>query len=143
MIIYLADDDLEDRQFFTDALTELPLKIRLKTFQNGVALIADLFSDEELPEVIFLDLKMPMMDGFECLSDIRSEAKFNTINVIIYATPMNNWETKRLEKMSANRYLQKPTSFNQLKTILYNCLSTIKSNKHKKMTDNLYFSILK
>lgn len=143
MIIYLADDDLEDRQFFTDALTELPLKITLKTFQNGVDLMADLFSEEELPEAIFLDLKMPMMDGFECLSDIRSESKFNTIDVIIYATLMNNWETERLQKIGANSYLQKPTSFNQLKTILYKCLSKIKSNKYQKMTTNFTFSILK
>lgn len=143
MKIYLADDDFEDRELFSDALTELPLIITLKTFQNGVELMADLFSDETLPEAIFLDLKMPMMDGFECLSDIKSESKFTGIDVIIYSSLMNDWEVEKLEKMGANSYLQKPSSFNQLKTILYNCLEQIKRNKIEDKTKTISFSILK
>tara|TARA_R110002012_G_scaffold320402_2_gene543935 strand:- start:44916 stop:45347 length:432 start_codon:yes stop_codon:yes gene_type:complete len=143
MKIYLADDDSEDRELFSDALTELPLEITLKTFQNGVELMADLFLDELLPEAIFLDLKMPMMDGFECLSDIKSEVKFQNIDVIIYSTLMNDWEVEKLQELGANSYLQKPTSFNQLKTILYTCLETIKKNKKVDKTNTLKFSILK
>ncbi|WP_047414264.1 response regulator [Cellulophaga sp. Hel_I_12] len=143
MKIYLADDDSEDREFFSDALTELPIEITLKTFQNGVELMADLFSDELLPEAIFLDLKMPMMDGFECLSDIKAEKKFADIDVIIYSTLMNEWEIGKLQEIGANGFLQKPTSFNQLKTILYKCLETIKKNKIVDKTNTLKFSILK
>jgi len=143
MKIYLADDDSEDRELFSDALTELPLEMTLKTFQNGVELMADLFSDELLPETIFLDLKMPMMDGFECLSDIKSEVRFQNIDVIIYSTLMNEWEVGKLQEMGANGFLQKPTSFNQLKTILYQCLETIKKNKLVDKSNTSTFSILK
>ncbi|WFO17158.1 response regulator [Cellulophaga baltica 4] len=143
MRVYLADDDQDDRLFFSDALKELPIKIDLTTFQNGVDLMADLFSEEPLPKAIFLDLKMPMMDGFECLADIKAEEKFNGIDVIIYSTSFNDWEVEKLQEMGANSYLQKPSSFNQLKTVLYQCLETIKTNVGKSEEKRLQFSVLK
>jgi CheY-like chemotaxis protein len=143
MRVYLADDDQDDRQFFSDALKELPVKIDLTTFQNGVDLMADLFSDAPLPKAIFLDLKMPMMDGFECLADIKAEEKFNAIDVVIYSTSFNDWEVEKLQEMGANSYLQKPSSFNQLKTVLYQCLDTIKTNLGKSEDERLQFSVLK
>ena len=115
----------------------------LTTFQNGVDLMADLFSEEPLPKAIFLDLKMPMMDGFECLADVKAEEKFNGIDVIIYSTSFNDWEVEKLQEMGANSYLQKPSSFNQLKTVLYQCLDTIKTNIGKSEEERLQFSVLK
>ncbi|MEP4881475.1 response regulator, partial [Maribacter dokdonensis] len=70
--IYIADDDLEDRSFFIEALDDLPLTTAVTQFNNGVDLMDKLFSDDNLPHVIFLDLYMPIMDGFECLMDIRN-----------------------------------------------------------------------
>ncbi|ADV50101.1 response regulator [Cellulophaga sp. E16_2] len=143
MRVYLADDDQDDRQFFSDALQELPINIELTTFQNGVDLMADLFSEAALPKAIFLDLKMPMMDGFECLADIKAEEKFRGIDVIIYSTSFNDWEVEKLQEMGANSYLQKPSSFNQLKTVLYQCLDTIKTNLGKAEEERLQFTVLK
>ncbi|WP_158977050.1 response regulator [Cellulophaga sp. L1A9] len=143
MRVYLADDDQDDRQFFSDALQELPIHIELTTFQNGVDLMADLFSKESLPQAIFLDLKMPMMDGFECLADIKAEEKFKGIDVVIYSTSFNDWEVEKLQVMGANSYLQKPSSFNQLKTVLYQCLETIKTNLGKSDDKRLQFTVLK
>ena len=129
--IYLADDDSDDREFFSDALSELPIQISLKTFENGVDLMADLFSDEALPQTIFLDLKMPMMNGFECLQDIKSEKKFEGIIIIIYSTTFDTWEIEKLKNDGANGYLQKPNSFHQLKTVLHKCLDYANGNHNK------------
>ena len=74
--VFLADDDSDDRTFFSDALREIPIQTKISEFNNGVDLMAGLLSDSaEKPDVIFLDLKMPMMDGFECLADIRDLEK--------------------------------------------------------------------
>ncbi|PKA99820.1 response regulator receiver domain-containing protein [Flavobacteriaceae bacterium MAR_2009_75] len=126
MNIFLADDDEDDRIFFSDALKEIPLDSQVKTFSNGVELMAELHSEIPLPEVIFLDLNMPMMDGFECLEDIRAVDKFKTIPVIIYSISLHKKDVARLEEMGATRYLKKPSSYNQLKTMLYKCLSPIR-----------------
>ncbi|WP_318312616.1 response regulator [Flagellimonas crocea] len=125
MNIFLADDDEDDRLFFAEALKEIPLTIEISEFENGVGLMGNLYSDEKLPDVIFLDLYMPMMNGFECLSDIRNEDKFKNIPVIIYSTSFHKEEVERLYKMGASGYLKKPSSYNQLKTVVYKCLKNV------------------
>ncbi|MEP3372018.1 MAG: response regulator [Maribacter dokdonensis] len=121
--VFLADDDSDDRTFFSDALREIPIQTKISEFNNGVDLMAELLSETAAqPDVIFLDLKMPMMDGFECLADIRDLEKFTDIPVIIYSTSYHPKEIDRLEEMGASLYLQKPSSYNQLKTLLHKCL---------------------
>lgn len=124
--VYLADDDSDDRTFFSDALKEIPIKTEILEFTNGVDLMSDLISGTNVPpDVIFLDLKMPLMDGFECLSDIRDIPKFSKIPVIIYSTSFHPKEIIRLQEMGASLYLQKPSSYNQLKTLLHKCLNYV------------------
>src|SRR5690606_27320379 len=78
--IILVDDDEVDRQIFTSALEDLNLNAEIVQFSNGVDLIAHLLDPRtELPDLIFLDLNMPLMNGEECLSDIRGETKFDKI----------------------------------------------------------------
>lgn len=125
MKIFLADDDEDDRIFFVDALTEIPQSTEITQFTNGVELMDALYADNPLPDVIFLDLKMPMMDGFECLDDIRDVEKLSKIPVIIYSTSFHKKEVDKLKEMGATRYLKKPSSFNQLKTMLYNSLNNL------------------
>ena len=121
--VFLADDDSDDRTFFSDALREIPIQTKISEFNNGVDLMAELLSETAAqPNVIFLDLKMPMMDGFECLSDIRDLDKYLNTPVIIYSTSYHPKEIDRLEEMGASLYLQKPSSYNQLKTLLHKCL---------------------
>ncbi|TLF47094.1 response regulator [Maribacter aurantiacus] len=122
--IYLADDDSDDRAFFSDALGEIPIATTIEEFSNGVDLMSFLLNSEhQKPDAIFLDLKMPMMDGFECLADIRDLESFSNIPVIIYSTSFHEKDVERLKKMGATLYLKKPSSFNQLKTLLHKCLS--------------------
>ena len=121
--VFLADDDSDDRTFFSDALREIPIQTKISEFNNGVDLMAELLSNTaEQPHVIFLDLKMPMMDGFECLADIRDLEQYINTPVIIYSTSYHPKEIDRLNEMGASLYLQKPSSYNQLKTLLHKCL---------------------
>jgi CheY-like chemotaxis protein len=125
MNIFLADDDPDDRLFFAEALKEIPLTLETSEFEDGVALMRNLHSDEKLPDVIFLDLNMPMMNGFECLSDIRADEKFKNIPIIIYSTSFLEKEVEQLHKMGASGYLRKPSSYNQLKTLVYKCVKNV------------------
>ena len=132
--VFLADDDSDDRTFFSDALREIPIQTTISEFNNGVDLMASLLSNNaEKPDVIFLDLKMPMMDGFECLADIRDLEKYADTPVIIYSTSYHPKEITRLNEMGASLYLQKPSSYNQLKTLLHKCLRYVNdSEKNEK-----------
>lgn len=125
MTLYLSDDDTDDRNLFIDALSEIPIPAKTVQFENGIDLMADLFSDQPLPDAIYLDLYMPMMNGFECLEDIRSVPEFSGIPIIMYSTSQNEKEIEELKLSGANQYLRKPASFNQLKTLLYKSLKLV------------------
>ena len=139
MNIFLADDDEDDRIFNVEALSEITSSTDITEFSNGVELMAELHSDKPLPDIIYLDLKMPLMDGFECLSDIREIEEFSKIPVVIYSTSFHENEVEKLREMGATLYLQKPSSFDQLKKLLKKSLDDIaamKSGDHITTSDS-------
>jgi len=133
--IYLADDDSEDRILFMEALSEIPLKTEVTQFENGIDLMDDLFSNKPLPDAIFLDLRMPLMDGFECLTDIRSFKQFSNIKVIVYSSSFHQREVNQLKEDGANQYLQKPNSFGQLKNLLFQSIEPLQEEGETQSTD--------
>lgn len=85
MVCYLIDDDPDDQEFFAMALEDVNPAIELHTADNGVEAIEKL-SSRFSPGVIFLDLNMPRIDGWECLQRIREMAHLKQTPVIIYST---------------------------------------------------------
>lgn len=127
--IYLADDDRDDRELFLEALAEIPLNTQVTQFEDGVDLMDELFSATSLPHVIFLDLHMPLMNGFECLTDIRSFPQFSEIKIVVYSSVYHQREVDQLQDEGANHYLQKPHSFVQLKSLLFQSLKFMENEK--------------
>lgn len=129
LLIYLVDDDKEDRVFFREALDEIDIPVIIKDFDNGVTLMEDLLEAENiLPDAIFLDLNMPLMNGEECIDDIRIESQFSQIPIIIYSNYVDESTAERLQKKGANWYLIKPESFDNLKKLLIKSLVYIHGN---------------
>ncbi|MGS0527341.1 response regulator [Zobellia nedashkovskayae] len=120
--LYLADDDKEDGELFVEALDEINIDTKVTQFDNGVDLMDNLFSKTDLPDAIFLDLHMPLMNGFECLTDIRNFSRFDDIKVIVYSTSYLQREVNQLQGDGANQYIQKPSSFEDLKIMLHKSL---------------------
>lgn len=119
MLITLADDDEDDRLFFTDAFDELKINTKVNTFKNGSELLNYLHEPEViLPNIIFLDLNMPILNGIDCLKEIKSNAKFKDIAIAIYSTSSSEQDVENTFVLGANIYIKKPSSFNDLKKIL-------------------------
>tara|TARA_R110002167_G_scaffold222295_4_gene427230 strand:- start:127 stop:573 length:447 start_codon:yes stop_codon:yes gene_type:complete len=119
LTIFLADDDAEDRMLVQQAFEALGLLIDLKEFDNGVSLMDSLLNKEiPLPNAIYLDLNMPLMNGEECLTDIRYEPGLSNIPIIIYSSYLDGMKADLLKQKGANLYLVKPTSFEKLKIAL-------------------------
>jgi CheY-like chemotaxis protein len=117
--IILADDDEDDRLFFTDAFDELKITTRVKTFEDGVYLMDYLNTENTpLPNVLFLDLNMPRKSGMECLKEIKENSKFNDIAIAIYSTSASEEDIENTFVMGANIYIKKPSDFKTLKKIL-------------------------
>ncbi len=116
--IVLADDDEDDRLFFTDAFDELKITTRVKTFNDGVYLMDYLNTENVLPNVLFLDLNMPRKSGMECLKEIKQNPKFNDIAIAIYSTSASEEDIENTFVMGANIYIKKPSDFKTLKKVL-------------------------
>jgi CheY-like chemotaxis protein len=117
--ILLADDDADDRMFFSDAVSSLPLNINLTTAKDGEKLMTLLLNNGgTLPDMLFLDLNMPFKNGFQCLTEIRNHPELKDIFVAIYSTTNNPREIDEAFKLQANLFIRKPNTFTELKLIL-------------------------
>jgi CheY-like chemotaxis protein len=117
--ICLADDDQDDRLFFTDAFDELKIKTKVSTFNDGVELMNYLNNEDSiLPNVLFLDLNMPKKNGVECLLEIKRNERFNDIAIAIYSTSSSEEHIEETFISGANIYIKKPNDFETLKKIL-------------------------
>ena len=119
IIITLADDDEDDRMFFTDAFEELKINTVVNTVNDGVALMDFLNQPETvLPNIIFLDLNMPLKSGIECLKEIKANPKFKDIVIAIYSTSSSEEDIENTFVLGANIYIKKPNNFGKLKEVL-------------------------
>lgn len=118
-LITLADDDEDDRLFFTDAFEELKINTIVNTVNNGKELLNFLNHPETvLPHIIFLDLNMPILNGIDCLKQIKSNDKFKDIAIAIYSTSSSDQDIEDTFVLGANIYIKKPSNFDELKKIL-------------------------
>ncbi|SNV50434.1 Response regulator rcp1 [Chryseobacterium taklimakanense] len=117
--IVLADDDADDRLFFTDAFDELKINTKVQTFNDGAELMDYLNGENsQLPEILFLDLNMPKKNGIECLHEIKANPRFENIAVAIYSTSSSEEHIEETFVSGANIYIKKPNDFNTLKKVL-------------------------
>ena len=117
--IILADDDQDDRDFFSDAFAELKMQTKVSLFNDGQQLMDYLnHPNSILPQILFLDLNMPIKSGMECLKEIKQNSQFKDIAVAIYSTSASDEDIEDTFVKGANIYIKKPSSFDTLKKIL-------------------------
>ena len=113
--ILLVDDDEDDQFFFMDALKEVYPSVQCEIANNGLEAIGQLKSVSPLPSIIFLDLNMPLMNGYECLAGLKKDERLRNIPIVIYTTSTNNAELERIGRLGAKAILSKPSDFDILK----------------------------
>lgn len=124
-VIFHADDDEDDRQLFMEAVAELELAVSVKQAADGQNLLNILHSSTiEMPEIVFLDINMPGIGGFECLQQIRSsKVPLKHLCIIMLSTSGTPENIKRSFELGADLYAVKPSSFAGLKEMLYEILA--------------------
>jgi CheY-like chemotaxis protein len=120
----LVEDDDDDYLLFQDALIELTKDVRLTRAEDGELLmkLLDTYTIA-LPDIIFLDLRLPMKDGFECLAEIRKSDRLKDLPVIIISTANEPTVIRKAYETGANFYLCKPGNFQQMKLNIEQILS--------------------
>ncbi len=114
--IALADDDEDDRLFFQEAIEMVPIKTKLSLFNNGRELMDYLnLPNIVLPNLVFLDLNMPIKGGMQCLREIRANPSLREVSIAIYSTSSSEQDIEDTFVNGANIYINKPSSFLSLR----------------------------
>jgi CheY-like chemotaxis protein len=119
--LLLIDDDADDLLLFSEALREIKLPATYETAADGIEALKKLHSSA-IPQLIFLDLNMPIMHGFECLKRIKASSELKQIPVIIFTTSNSPLDIYTAKQLGANAYFCKPMHFNYLCDKLKNIL---------------------
>lgn len=141
--ILLADDDNDDRLFFSMALEALSIPIELSTVVDGEKLMEYLFENlNHLPDVIFLDLNMPRKNGFECLLEIKLNQKLNQLPVIIFSTSFEQEVVNLLYKNGATYFIRKPSEVLQFKRVIQQTFTLLsQENKQIPSRENFVLTV--
>jgi two-component system response regulator len=131
--LLLVEDLHDDVFFFNLALKRAGLNATLHVAVDGTEAVDYLtnkgkFSDPALcprPDIIFLDLKMPNMNGFEVLEWIRNNPVEPPLKVVILTGSEEPADKIRAQKLGAMAYLIKPPSPAKLMTFFEPFLSPL------------------
>lgn len=129
MTILYVDDDPDDRQIFQEAISAIDAGYVCITAQDGLAALS-LLSDSKYPDIIFLDINMPLMDGKSCLTEIRGNKNTARIPVVMCTTSNNPDERTKCEDLGASDFFLKPVSYREMKEILASILKSVKIELH-------------
>lgn len=111
MTILLVDDDEDDREIFIEAAKEVDDTITCLSASDGMEALTYLRDDRnDLPDFIFLDLRMPGISGEECLAEIKQETRMSKVPVIVYTTSQDVGESVKLKQRGAAHFASKPAS---------------------------------
>ena len=112
--IVLTDDDPDDCFIFSSLSKEVNEKIGITCLGDCESLI-DYLERSKAPDIIFLDLNMPVMSGQDCLKAIKSHANWQDIPVVIYSTASRQAIIDECYGLGANMYIVKPNDSDRLK----------------------------
>lgn len=115
-LVYIVDDDPDDRQIILDAFLENNTSMDYVFIENGDELISTLSScgPEDYPSLILLDLNMPGMLGMQVLREIKEKEQFSHIPTIVLTTSTLLTDRSASYELGANCFLSKPPSYTEL-----------------------------
>jgi CheY-like chemotaxis protein len=129
--LYLVDDDSDDMDFFCEAVSTIDRSIICVRANNSdTALKAFKSHDVPLPDMIFLDLNMPLVDGRQFLAEIKMLPPYSHIPVIIYSTSSHTKDIEETRQLGASGFLSKPYSLEELVSEL----NTILTNDYQRIS---------
>ncbi len=130
--ILYAEDDVEDRNFFEKVLSQIPIPINRTFVKNGNQLMNYLYTTTgPLPDVVFLDLSMPLKTGFECLAEIKDNDRLKVLPVVMVTasftrgTELEDILKSTLMGMGAMDYIRKTDHIEPFKAMIQQTLYSI------------------
>ena len=138
--ILIAEDDTDDYLFFIEALEKISPPCKATRAKNGLECIT-LLKTTEKPDVIFLDLNMPIKNGLDCVKFIKDKEELKSIPVIIYSTSHYIKDIDACFKNNAHYYIIKPVAHEMLVEVLHIVLTRLRNSLERPDIQNFVVRI--
>ena len=126
--LLLVDDDTDDHEVFKMALQETEGAVLFAGVTGGEQALKTLDNRAVKPDVIFLDVNMPMLNGFETLQQIKRQDHLRDIPVVMYSTSSSSRDEHNAIRLGAVAYLSKPSTLRELSEYLKTFLMRFRVN---------------
>ena len=110
-VLLLVEDDQDDVYFFERALMKSGAPYAIHHAEDGSAAInfvQKALAEDYLPEIVFLDLKMPVLNGFDVLDWMKRQTFPRPIPVVVLSGSEQPHDKERARQLGAIDYLVKP-----------------------------------
>jgi CheY-like chemotaxis protein len=114
--IHFLDDDEDDLHLLMEISQSLGHIPRL--FRNGINMLTALRDEPIKPDIIFLDINMPTIDGYQILRNIRAFKEYNDIPIVIHSGNCDDKCINKCLEYGANYYMTKAFSYNELRNAI-------------------------
>lgn len=123
--ILLADDDGDDQDLLTEAILQYRPSALVKTVNNGPQVLAwlDECPDEQLPAMLILDYKMPILNAAQVLDELNANSRYAGLPKVVWSTSSNRKHVDECLSKGALGYFPKPNDVTELATITVSILS--------------------
>ena len=120
--IILVEDDPDDVYFFKSGMRDCERDCDITVMENGDNLFRFLdrseVSDEMESSLIFLDLNLPKMSGFDILTALKEQKLLNKLAIVIYTTSNYQKDIDKAYELGAKSYFIKPSKRGDLISLL-------------------------
>jgi len=118
-----VDDDEDDRNFFLLVLEMIDKSVKCDTAENGLIALRQLTSGSSVPDLILLDLNMPVMNGRQFLGEIKKHEHMKNIPVIILSNSSDEATIIETKLLGAADFITKPNKLSLLEETLREIIS--------------------
>jgi CheY-like chemotaxis protein len=113
--LFIIDDDAEDQEIFIEAVREVDKSIQCYSATSGEDAMKQLEMEVVvLPDLIFLDMNMPKLNGKQVLRELKNTRSLKGIPVIMYSTSFAPRDIEEIDQLGAAYHLLKPSRFEDL-----------------------------
>jgi CheY-like chemotaxis protein len=114
MTLLYVDDDIEDQEIFQEAVSSINPQVICHLANDGKEALKVLENLIILPQYLFVDINMPVMNGMEFLKEVKQNSLLREIPVIVYSTSNNPKDLDECLKLGAIDFVQKPNSLKKV-----------------------------
>ena len=126
ILTFLIDDDTDDQEVFSMAMEEAHSSVKCIFANDGVYALEKFSIDNSfVPDLIFIDINMPRMNGVQCLAEIKKIPSVKNVPAYMYSTSAEPEIVAECMKLGAAGFIKKEISIDELQKRFFQILSQV------------------